>query len=40
MVMVLHVGERVFWSAPEVTYLEGSIVTLPPEEQGVIVHYY
>lgn len=36
--MILHVGERVFWGAPEVIYLEGPIISLNPEEQSAIVH--
>lgn len=36
--MILHVGERVFWGAPEVIYLEGSIVSLNVAEQTVTVH--
>jgi alpha-acetolactate decarboxylase len=36
--MILHVGERVFWGAPEVIYLEGSIVSLDAAEQIVTVH--
>ncbi len=36
--MILHVGERVFWGAPEVIYLEGNIVSLDPEAQTVVVH--
>jgi hypothetical protein len=37
--MVFHVGERVFWGAPAVIYLERPIVVLHPEDQRVIVHY-
>jgi hypothetical protein len=36
--MILHVGERVFWGAPEVIYLEGTIVSLDEEQQTVVVH--
>ena len=36
--MMLHVGERVFWGAPEVIYLEGEIISLNPEAQTAIVH--
>jgi len=36
--MILHVGERVFWGAPEVIYLEGTIRTLDEETQTVVVH--
>ena len=36
--MILHVGERVFWGAPEVIYLEGPIVSLDEEKQSVMVH--
>ncbi|GAC1364938.1 MAG: hypothetical protein NVS2B12_23600 [Ktedonobacteraceae bacterium] len=36
--MILHVGERVFWGAPEVIYLEGKIVSLDPQAQTVVVH--
>ena len=36
--MVLHVGERVFWGAPEVIYLEGTITKVDEEAQTVIVH--
>lgn len=36
--MILHKGERVFWGAPEVIYLEGQITTLDEEAQTVIVH--
>ena len=36
--MILHVGERVFWGAPEVIYLEGTITSLNEETQTVIVH--
>ncbi len=36
--MILHVGERVFWGAPEVIYLEGAIVSLNEETQTVVVH--
>lgn len=36
--MILHLGERVFWGAPEVIYLEGTITKLDTEAQTVIVH--
>ncbi|GCE48800.1 hypothetical protein EI42_04259 [Thermosporothrix hazakensis] len=36
--MILHVGERVFWGAPEVIYLEGTIKAVNEDEQTVIVH--
>jgi len=36
--MILHVGERVFWGAPEVIYLEGTIRSLDEETQTVVVH--
>lgn len=36
--MILHVGERVYWGAPEVIYLEGTIVSINEEEQVAIVH--
>lgn len=36
--MILHLGERVFWGAPEVIYLEGTISSLDEETQTVIVH--
>ena len=36
--MILHIGERVFWGAPEVIYLEGAIVSLNEKEQTAIVH--
>ncbi len=38
MAMILHVGERVFWGAPEVIYLEGTITSLNEETQTVMVH--
>ncbi|GLV58857.1 hypothetical protein KDH_56850 [Dictyobacter sp. S3.2.2.5] len=37
-IVILHVGERVFWGAPEVIYLEGTIASLQPTEQLAIVH--
>ncbi len=37
-VMILHIGERVYWGAPEVIYLEGTITRLDEESQGVLVH--
>jgi hypothetical protein len=36
--MILHVGERVYWGAPEVIYLEGTISKLDEENQAVLVH--
>jgi hypothetical protein len=36
--MILHMGERVYWGAPEVIYLEGPIVKLDNESQSVTVH--
>jgi hypothetical protein len=36
--MILHVGESVFWGAPEVIYLEGSIISLNEEEQTATVY--
>ena len=36
--MILYVGERVFWGAPEVIYLEGTITSLSEETQTVMVH--
>lgn len=36
--MILHRGERVFWGAPEVIYLEGTITSLDEEAQTVVVH--
>src|SRR5437879_3698469 len=36
--MILHLGERVYWGAPEVIYLEGTIRKLDEESQTVIVH--
>ena len=36
--MMLRRGERVFWGAPEVIYLEGSIVQLDEQTQTAIVH--
>ena len=36
--MILHIGERVFWGAPEVIYLEGTITSLHEETQTVMVH--
>ncbi|HET9922082.1 MAG TPA: hypothetical protein VFQ30_19770 [Ktedonobacteraceae bacterium] len=35
---ILHVGERVYWGAPEVIYLEGTIVRLDEAVQSVAVH--
>lgn len=36
--MILHLGERVYWGAPEVIYLEGTIVKLDEAAQSVTVH--
>jgi len=36
--MILHVGERVYWGAVEVIYLEGTITTLNEEMQTATVH--
>ncbi len=36
--MILHLGERVYWGAPEVIYLEGIITRLDEEAQSVLVH--
>jgi hypothetical protein len=36
--MILHLGERVFWGAPEVIYLEGTIIKLDEDSQSVVVH--
>ena len=36
--MILHTGERVFWGAPEVIYLEGIITKLNEATQTVMVH--
>ena len=36
--MILHMGERVYWGAPEVMYLEGVITRLDDENQAELVH--
>ena len=36
--MILHLGERVYWGAPEVIYLEGTITKLDEATQSVLVH--
>ena len=36
--MILHLGERVYWGAPGVMYLEGVITRLDEETQAVLVH--
>ena len=36
--MILHTGERVYWGAPEVIYLEGTILKLDEAAQTVTVH--
>lgn len=35
---ILHKGERVYWGAPEVIYLEGTIRAFDEEAQTVLVH--
>lgn len=35
--MILHKGERVYWGAPEVIYLEGTITALDEQKQTVQV---
>jgi len=36
--VILHLGERVYWGAPEVIYLEGTITRLDEATQSVVVH--
>ncbi len=36
--MILNLGERVYWGAPEVIYLEGTITRLDEATQSVTVH--
>ena len=36
--MILHIGERVYWGAPDVIYLEGIITRLDEENQAALVH--
>ena len=36
--MILHSGERVYWGAPEVIYLEGIVAKLDEAAQIVTVH--
>ena len=36
--MILQLGERVYWGAPEVIYLEGTITQLDEATQSVVVH--
>ena len=36
--MILHLGERVYWGAPEVIYLEGTITQLDEAAQTASVH--
>ena len=36
--MILHLGERVYWGAPEVIYLEGTITKLDEGAQAALVH--
>lgn len=36
--MILHKGERVYWGAPEVIYLEGTITDLDAANQAAQVH--
>ena len=35
--MILHKGDRVYWGAPEVIYLEGTVVRLDEKAQTVVV---
>ena len=35
--MILHTGERVYWGAPEVIYLEGTVLRLDETAQTVVV---
>ena len=36
--MILQLGQRVYWGAPEVIYLEGTITHLDEASQSVVVH--
>src|SRR5215469_9615571 len=36
--MILQLGQRVYWGAPEVIYLEGTITHLDEASQSVTVH--
>jgi len=36
--MILHRGERVYWGAPAVIYLEGTIIQLDEGTQTAVVH--
>lgn len=36
--MILRLGERVFWGAPEIIYLEGIITSLDAKNQTATVH--
>lgn len=36
--MILRLGERIYWGAPEVIYLEGTITKLDEAAQTVLVH--
>lgn len=36
--MILYIGERVYWGAPEVIYLEGTITQLNKATQSIAVH--
>jgi len=36
--MILRLGQRVYWGAPEVIYLEGTITQLDETRQSVVVH--
>jgi hypothetical protein len=36
--MTLHHGDRVYWGAPEVIYLEGTIIELDEAAQSAVVH--
>ena len=35
--MILHTGERVYWGAPEVIYLEGTVLRLDETARTVVV---
>jgi hypothetical protein len=36
--MILYPGERVYWGAPEVIYLEGTIIAVDAQTQTATVH--
>jgi len=36
--VILQLGQRVYWGAPEVIYLEGTITQLDETRQSVVVH--